>query len=97
MTDQELTDAVAENVMGWTLENVHLLDTWRPLEDRRHTQEVIDAMRANGWRYELYWKRGGSAPQFWRGGCLLDSIHCDYAGEQRAILEAALKAVEVQP
>ena len=72
---------------------------WKPLKDWNATHMVIDAMREKGWRYAV----GEYALNFYThkfikrgfgGECVTSS---SAKTEKRAILEAALAAIEAKP
>ena len=104
MTDDELVTMVAEKVMGWKLTwegGISLkpgFTYWRPLESWDDVMMVVRAMREKGFWFEWI----GDLIEFVPSDENPEEEHpdramignCDEAMERRAILQAALAAVE---
>lgn len=103
MTDTELVERVAREVMGWddvvhyTLDRLGLVRTspdnigitFDPLTDMNDLQLVKDKLRETGWEIESHIHSNAEAMVYlFSGDC--GSIHQQAATEAHAILQAAL-------
>ena len=90
MTDKQLTEAVAVEIIGLKIKGpyFYLPD---PLHDWNHTHQVIDKMRERGWSFLMEIEEDTTHVKFYRAPYTAkDAFNKD---PQRAILECALKAV----
>lgn len=83
--------------MTLTMVQPAVLGAWRPLSDWKHTMQVVDAMRAKDWIFNLTLNDIESSTNFLLFGETIADCFSAYAKierkPQRAILEAALQAV----
>lgn len=110
MTDAELVRRVAEKVLGWSMMLPSRSDRsitmpgspppalpsqeWMPLDDWNHTMQVVEAMRAKGWSFlfvNFLTTKDARAVFQIHGPAISDVTN---SNPQRAVLEAALLAVE---
>ncbi len=107
--EAELVSAVAELVMpdsvewvncfkDWCIKGTKPAESWEPLDNWNHTHMVIDAMRAKGWFFEIV--RPDDQNGIWNGFTSENEMgisghRVKFGNERRAILEAALLAVQL--
>lgn len=104
MTDSELTASVAEKVMAWPQDamtwnmSVELdgITLFRPLTDWNHTFQIVEAMRARGFFLDINGTDVSTECGFVKGDNHW-SRRTTPGDERRAILEAALLAMEREP
>ncbi len=104
MSDEQLTEKLAEKVMGWghrpvTIPSTQPQKLWRPLESMDHAMMLVDAMRQNGWRFVLFDANPNEYMAGFRRPFPEPPLRIDgyNASPCRAICEAALLAVTRRP
>ncbi len=95
MTDAEIVKALAEKVMGWQPQSYWVDErgnTWNPLKDSNHSDQIVDKLSAQGWYFEYYQDSRGACRarfcQLWFPG-----IVCIGETRHHTIAEAVLRTI----